>query len=506
MPAFKLALFAVALAAALWLPPTTAQAQLGGIAAAVNDEVISFYDLEQRLGLVISSAGLKNNIETRRRLRSQVLRTLVDESLQLQEAKRLEIEVKEKDLDVAKRLIEKQNRIPEGRFADFVAARRISMDAVVNQLKAEIAWTKVVNRRLRPTIQISDEEIEEVLERYQASAGKEERHVLEIYLAVDQAGQQESVRRAAQRLVEQVRGGADFQALARQFSQGATAAQGGDIGWILEGQLSPELETALAALKPGGISSPIEAPGGFYIFVLRQKRVRGGADPLAVKVALKQIVLSLPGDAKPSVVERQQSRARDIAADISGCDDLAATARQHGVGKPGDLGELHIGELPDRFRSVVAGQPPLAHPRRPACAGGLQPRRTQGHNPRPRHHHRPHRAPPPDHDVAALPARPAPRRRGGISLMPSPHFSPGHGLRGAVRPTGKESRAARCGTSGKRLDAPCRPDSAARRVAPRRAPATSKPSTVARLRFSDFSLRIASPGRDAGRDQVRNGG
>jgi peptidyl-prolyl cis-trans isomerase SurA len=368
MPAFKLALFAVALAAALWLPPTTAQAQLGGIAAAVNDEVISFYDLEQRLGLVISSAGLKNNIETRRRLRSQVLRTLVDESLQLQEAKRLEIEVKEKDLDVAKRLIEKQNRIPEGRFADFVAARRISMDAVVNQLKAEIAWTKVVNRRLRPTIQISDEEIEEVLERYQASAGKEERHVLEIYLAVDQAGQQESVRRAAQRLVEQVRGGADFQALARQFSQGATAAQGGDIGWILEGQLSPELETALAALKPGGISSPIEAPGGFYIFVLRQKRVRGGADPLAVKVALKQIVLSLPGDAKPSVVERQQSRARDIAADISGCDDLAATARQHGVGKPGDLGELHIGELPDRFRSVVAGlavgqaSPPLRTP------------------------------------------------------------------------------------------------------------------------------------------------
>ncbi len=368
MPGIKLALLTVVLAAALWLPPMAARAQLGGIAAAVNDEVISLYDLEQRLGLVISSAGLKNNTDTKRRLRSQVLRTLVDESLQLQEAKRLEIEVTEKDLGVAKRLIEKQNRIPEGRFADFVAARRISIDAVLGQLKAEIAWTKVVNRRLRPTIQISDEEIAEVLERYRASAGKEERHVLEIFLAVDQPEQQESVRRSARRMVEQVRGGADFMALARQFSQGATATQGGDIGWILEDQLSPELETALAALKPGGISPPIEAPGGFYILMLRQKRVRGGVDPLAVKVGLKQIVLSLPADARPAVVKRQQSRAQAIAADISDCDDLAATAREHGTAKPGDLGELHIGELPDRFRAVVAGlavgqaSPPLRTP------------------------------------------------------------------------------------------------------------------------------------------------
>ncbi|MDP6066462.1 MAG: peptidylprolyl isomerase [Alphaproteobacteria bacterium] len=368
MPGFKLALFAVALAAALWLPAMPARAQLGGIAAAVNDEVISFYDLEQRLSLVISSADLKNDGVTRRRLRSQVLRTLVDESLQLQEAKRLEIEVTEKDLGVAKGLIEKQNRIPKGRFADFVAARRISIDAVVAQIKAEIAWTKVVNRRLRPTIQISDEEIAEVLERYRASAGKEERRVLEIFLAVDQAKQQENVRRAARRLVEQVRGGADFQVLARQFSQGATAAQGGDVGWILEGQLAPELEAALRALKLGGISQPIEAPGGFYILLLRQKRVRGGVDPLAVKVRLKQIVLSLPPEARASVVKRQQSRARALAADISSCGELAATARRHGVAKPGDLGQLHIGELPDRFRTVVSGlavgqaSPPLRTP------------------------------------------------------------------------------------------------------------------------------------------------
>ena len=76
----------------------------------------------------------------------------------------------------------------------------------------------------------------------------------------------------------------------------------------------------------------------------------------------------------------------------------------------------------------------------------------------------------------------------------------GHGLRGAVRPTGQERRAARCGASGKRLDAPCRPESAALRVAPRRPPAASRASTVVPATLFGPLLADRTPGRDAGRD------
>ena len=75
-----------------------------------------------------------------------------------------------------------------------------------------------------------------------------------------------------------------------------------------------------------------------------------------------------------------------------------------------------------------------------------------------------------------------------------------HGLRGAVGPAGKESCAARCGASGKRLDAPCRPDSAALRVAPRRPPAASRASTVGTATLFGPLLADRTPGRDAGRD------
>ena len=108
----------------------------------------------------------------------------------------------------------------------------------------------------------------------------------------------------------------------------------------------------------------------------------------------------------------------------------------------------------------------------------------------------------PSYSNTAGTARRGTRPAGCATGAPSPAriSHQGHGLRGAVRPTGKERRAARCGASGKRLDAPCRPDSAALRVAPRRPPAASRASTVFPDTLFGPLLADRTPGRDAGRD------
>ena len=94
----------------------------------------------------------------------------------------------------------------------------------------------------------------------------------------------------------------------------------------------------------------------------------------------------------------------------------------------------------------------------------------------------------------------------GARAAPARLSRHGHGLRGALRPTGQERRAARCGASGKRLDAPCRPDSAALRVAPRRPPAASRASTVVPATLFGPLLADRTPGRDAGRDHGEKSG
>ena len=94
----------------------------------------------------------------------------------------------------------------------------------------------------------------------------------------------------------------------------------------------------------------------------------------------------------------------------------------------------------------------------------------------------------------------------GARAAPARLSRHGHGLRGALRPTGQERRAARCGASGKRCDAHCRPESAALRVASRRPPAASRASTVVPATLFGPLLADRTPGRDAGRDRGEKSG
>ena len=94
----------------------------------------------------------------------------------------------------------------------------------------------------------------------------------------------------------------------------------------------------------------------------------------------------------------------------------------------------------------------------------------------------------------------------GARAAPARLSRHGHGLRGALRPTGQERCAARCGTSGKRCDAHCRPESAALRVASRRPPAASRASTVVPATLFGPFLADRTPGRDAGRDRGEKSG
>jgi peptidyl-prolyl cis-trans isomerase SurA len=111
-----------------------------------------------------------------------------------------------------------------------------------------------------------------VLRQAEANKGQPQRRVSEIFLAVGQAAEEEEIRRGAERLIEQIRGGIPFSAIAAQFSDSATAAVGGDVGWVLPGQLPAEVDEALQSMSDGEIAGPIRAAGGYYILQLRGQR------------------------------------------------------------------------------------------------------------------------------------------------------------------------------------------------------------------------------------------
>ena len=247
-------------------------------AAVVNDEVISVLDLAMRVRLAIVGAGVEDSQEVRRRLTPQVLRGLIDERLQLQEAERLDISVADDEVARALQQIAGQNNMSEGQFLSMLRNRGVIPTTLIDQIRAQIAWQIVVRRRLRPTITISEEEVEEVADRLSGRQGAIERRVAEIFVAVESATLEEEALANANRLLQEILAGANFAGLARQFSQSATANLGGDRGWVREGELPEELDAALGQMGPGDVSRPIRTVSGFHILLLRDMRKNEGQE------------------------------------------------------------------------------------------------------------------------------------------------------------------------------------------------------------------------------------
>lgn len=324
------------------------------IAAVVNEEVISVFDVQQRMRLLIASSGLPDTPETQRRIGPQVLRGLIDETLQKQEAERLNIRVTETDMSEAIARVEQSNNIPPGAFEPFLQRQGIAPQSALEQIRTNIAWQKLLSRTVVPTIEVGEDKIDAVVKRIDDNRGVTEFRIGEILLPVDNPADTGDIRNLAERLVQQIREGADFRAVAQQFSKSATAAIGGDVGWILPGELNPVLDTVITQLKVGEISDPLDVPDGIMIVGLSEQRTNSPPDEGERIVQLRQLLLLVEDGSSESAVEEQLKKAREIASTVNGCPAFAAAAEDAGTPQPDNPAQFKLNDLNAQLRSVAS--------------------------------------------------------------------------------------------------------------------------------------------------------
>jgi peptidyl-prolyl cis-trans isomerase SurA len=329
--------------------PRATNAQEFRIAAVVNDDVISITDVEDRVRLVVASTNLQSDPRALQQVRAQVLRSLIDEKLELQEAKKESVAVSVQEVGDALSNIEQQNKMSKGGIDTFLKNHNINRQTMVDQITAQIAWAKTVRRRFMHSVIVSDEEINEQLKEEQANAGKPLSRVAEIYLSVDSPSQDPEIHDTAQHLVDEIRRGAPFPAVARQFSQSSTAAVGGDIGYVQAGQLDPEADKLIATLQPGQMIGPVRLTGGYYIYLLIDRRA--SQDPAGqVLVNLTQVVFPIPeGGDSASVI----AKAKAATADAKSCGEMSKIGRDVSPDLSGPIGDIKVSDLPPEVRSTV---------------------------------------------------------------------------------------------------------------------------------------------------------
>jgi peptidyl-prolyl cis-trans isomerase SurA len=331
----------------------SAVAQETRIAAIVNDEVVSLNDLSNRMQLVMRSSGIEDTPQNRSRIQAQVLRSLIDEKLQMQEAKRLNITVTPEELDQAFSRIEQQNNMRKGALDAFLKESGIPRSSLTDQLSASIAWNKLVRNRLMQDVTISDEEVTEALNQFKQEAEVPQNRVSEIFLAVDTPGQDEDAKRLADRLIDQIRGGANFAAVAQQFSQSPSATVGGDIGWVTSAQLSPEIGGAVDKMKPGEMSYPIRTTAGYYILYLRERRKFGQPNPDDTVLSLVEVAFGLAPMATTEEQRRLTAEAQQVSDSAKSCGELAKLGRDKAPQATREIPSIKAGDLPAQVRQVA---------------------------------------------------------------------------------------------------------------------------------------------------------
>ncbi len=320
--------------------------------AIVNGFVITGTDIDQRVALVTAASEAPVAEEEMLRLRVQVLRNLIDETLKIQAAEADEIEVKREEVEETYQQLAAQNFAGDPKKMDaYLESIGSSAASLKRQIEGEVAWDNLLRRNVMPRVNISAEEVNETLKRMNEAKGTDEYRLGEIYLSATTENRA-AVLKNAQTIMQQLQQGGSFVAYARQYSEASTQVVGGDLGWVRIGQLPPQLAAAVRTMQPGQLNGPIEIPGGFSIIYLINKRQVLMADPAEALLSLKQISINFDPGVTQAQAEARVEQFSQYLGTLRGCADVEAGAAKIGAEVISN-DQVKAANLPVQLRDLV---------------------------------------------------------------------------------------------------------------------------------------------------------
>lgn len=322
------------------------------IAAVVNHRIISETDLKQRVHMAIISSGAQDSPSDHKALSRQILNLMIEEQVQLQLGDEFKFNIDDGMIDSAIMEIEKQNGMETGGIRNLLAQNHIPESIMRNHLKANIIWREYIRERYKDSVQISEQEVTRLMRQLEAAKNTRRYALSEILIRPSGNQSAGETQALAQKIVQQLKNGAQFTALAQQFSNAASASHGGDVGWVNHKNLERNLVNALNQISPGQFTEPIATERGYYIFYLRDRLEPGELGKSEVFVSFKQILLPHPQDAFEFEIRENMNRAHVLANSISSC-RVAERLADNAHGRIQNANKIPASNLPPELRSLL---------------------------------------------------------------------------------------------------------------------------------------------------------
>lgn len=265
--------------AAFWFSATASADMviLDEIAVVVDDDVVMESEVEARRRAVVGQLkGQDKRLPPDEIIREQIIERLIVESLQLQMARRAGIRVSDEELNSALSRVAAQNNMSLAQFSLEVEKDGISYLEMRDQIRREIAISRVRDGVMRKRIQITEQEIEVFLESEMGQImTADEYRLAHILLPFEDGSDSDAisqVKQSAEALITELNGGADFQSLAIERSTASDAIEGGDLGWRKAAELPTMFSDVALDMMIGDIRGPIRSGSGYHVVTLLDKR------------------------------------------------------------------------------------------------------------------------------------------------------------------------------------------------------------------------------------------
>ena len=319
--------------------------------AIVNGSVITQTDIDQRLALLAIANGGQIPASEVDRLRQQVLRNLIDETLQIQEAQREKITIKPADVDrTVVRVASNVKQTPE-QLTAYLETRGSSIKSLRRQIEGEISSQRLQRAKIESNVTVGEDEVKAVIDRLNASKGTQEYHIGEIFMRTTPSNETQVMADMA-RILEQLKGGASFTGYARQYGQSSAAAVGGDLGWMRPELLPTPIANVLRQMGPGMISQPIPNSGGVSIIAVQDTRKILTPDPRDAVLSLKQVQVTFPKGTSRAQAEPVVARFAEAARNVGGCGGAERIASEF-KGEIVQQDQVKMRDLPPALQSLM---------------------------------------------------------------------------------------------------------------------------------------------------------
>ncbi|MCR4555445.1 MAG: peptidylprolyl isomerase [Alphaproteobacteria bacterium] len=244
-----------------------------GIVAIVNGNIITSLDLDDQVKMAILSSGMKDSAELRR----EILKSMITEEIKWGLLKKFAGKVdwvSENDIEDSFASIAKRNNMSSESFSKLLVSKGINLKAFKHSIRVNLSWIEYVKAKYGKNVNITERELVATLDGIKENKKKESFLVSRMFFPVTDSSSVKAVKDRAYTINHMLAQNARFGELARKFSKSPDARNGGDLGWIYEGQLSREEYSALESMKVGE-SRVVQNSRGFYVLQLRDKREAG---------------------------------------------------------------------------------------------------------------------------------------------------------------------------------------------------------------------------------------